>query len=339
MNRARQYGLQLMAGNLNTNVTTAVASGNNLAAECKEFYNTELIRLAEPNLVYVQFAKKIALPKGNGKTVSIRQFDPYEKATTPLVEGVTPDGNKMNVREISATINQYGDYTSVSDVLEMAAVDPVITEVTQAHASQASQTLDTVCRNEIMAGTNVVYAPKSDGTAITSRNNITDDCKVTPDVIAKVAAILKTNNAPKIDGSYVGIVHPHVSYDIQRNPEFIDVHKYGENAEIFEGEIGKLYGVRFVETSEAKIWEVGSDTKVHVYGSLFIGANAYATVDPEGGSMEIIVKQRGSGGTADPLEQRSTVGWKASTVNKILIPEYIVRVESGSALGSTAVAN
>ena len=167
MNRARQYGLQLMAGNLNTNVTTAVASGNNLAAECKEFYNTELIRLAEPNLVYVQFAKKIALPKGNGKTVSIRQFDPYEKATTPLVEGVTPDGNKMNVREISATINQYGDYTSVSDVLEMAAVDPVITEVTQAHASQASQTLDTVCRNEIMAGTNVVYAPKSDGTVIT----------------------------------------------------------------------------------------------------------------------------------------------------------------------------
>lgn len=338
MNRAYQNGLQLMAGNLNTNVTTAATSGNNLAAECKEFYNTELIRMAEPNLVYVQFAKKIALPKGNGKTVSIRQFDPYEKATTPLEEGVTPDGKKMNVREISATVSQYGDYTSVSDVLEMAAVDPVITEVTQAHASQAAQTLDTVCRNELMAGTNVVYAPKSDGTAITSRADITDDCKITPDVIAKVAAILKTNNAPKIDGAYVGIVHPHVSYDIQRNSEFIDVHKYGENTEIFEGEIGKLYGIRFVETSEAKIWEVGSG-KVHVYGSLFIGANAYAAIDPEGDSMEIIVKQKGSGGTADPLEQRSTVGWKASTVNKILIPEYIVRVESGSALGSTAVAN
>lgn len=345
---ARKYELQNFTEvAINTNTTGASSTGNNLSAEMKTLYNTQLIRMAEPNLKYRQFAKKVPVPRGKGKTVEWRKWDSFAKATTPLTEGVTPSGNKLNVSTLTATVNQYGDYTCISDMLQLTAVDNVIMEATQAHASQAARTLDTISRNELMTGTNVFYCPKVVGTTvteITSRASLTNQCLITPDVIAKVAAILAANNAPKIDGSYVGIVHPYVKYDLMRNDEWIDVNQYSNAKAIFKGEIGELYGVRFVESSEAKIWvtTTGSgDNAVDTasFGTVIFGDGAYGDVDLEGGNLEIIVKQKGSAGSADPLDQRSTVGWKAAAVTKILIPEYLYRIESGSAFSGSAVAN
>lgn len=331
----RRYNLQTFA-EMNTNTTGAASEGNNLTAEMKEFYNTQVIKLAEPELRYKQFAKKVPMPKNNGKTVSWRRWSSFKKALTPLTEGVTPDGNKLNVTELTATIGQYGDYTAVSDMLELTACDPVVMEITEAHAAQAAVTLDTLCRNEVMTGTNVVYAPKSDGTEITSRSTLTKDCLLTPNLVAKIAAQLKANNAPKIEGSYVAVIHPFVAYDIMQSKEWIDVHKYEDSVSIFEGEIGKLFGVRFVESSEAKIWDVSGTA---VFGTIFFGAGAYGDVELTDGNLKMIIKQKGSAGTADPLNQRSTVGWKACAVTKILIGEYLYRVESGSGFSGTAVAN
>lgn len=331
----KKHNLQLFADPV-VNVTTSAAEGNNLSPEMKEYYNTQIIRMAEPELRYKQFAKKVPMPRHNGKSVSFRKWTSFGKATTPLTEGVTPTGNKLNVTEIHASVNQYGDYTSVSDVLDLTAIDNVIMETTELHSSQAAITLDTLCRNEVMTGTNVVYAPKSDGTEVLSRGNLDETCILTADLVAKIAAELKANNAPKIDGSYVAVIHPYVAYDIMTSPLWIDVHKYEDSVAIFEGEIGKIHGVRFVESSEAKIWKEGETA---VFGTLFFGQGAYGSIDLEGGNLQVIVKQKGSGGTADPLEQRATVGWKAMDCNVILIPEYMYRVESGSSFSGTAEAN
>ena len=335
MKRSKKYGLQIFADPV-VNTTGSNASGNDLSPEMKEYYNTQLIRLAEPELRYKKFAKKVSMPKNNGKIVTFRKWTSFGKALTPLEEGVTPVGNKLNVTEISAEIGQYGDYTTVSDMLELTAVDNVIMETTQLHASQAAITLDTLCRNEVMTGTNVVYAPEADGTVINSRGNITATCILTPDIVAKVAAKLKANNAPKIDGYYIAIVHPFVAYDLMRNEEWVEAHKYENSVAIFDGEIGKMHGVRFVESSEAKIWK---DSGVAVFGTIFFGEGAYGDIELDGGSLEVIVKQKGSAGTADPLNQRGSVGWKANDANKILIPEYLYRVESGSSFSTTAEAN
>ena len=335
MNKSRKLGLQMFADAV-INTTGSNVSGNDLSPEMKEYYNTQILRMAEPELRYKKFAKKVSMPKNNGKVVTFRKWTSFGKATTPLEEGVTPAGNKLNVTEISAEIAQYGDYTTVSDMLELTAVDNVIMETTQLHASQAAITLDTLCRNEVMTGTNVVYAPEADGTVINSRNNITATCLLTPDIVAKVAAKLKANNAPKIDGSYIAIIHPYVAYDIMKHPEWLDAHKYESSVSIFDGEIGKMHGVRFVESSEAAIWKVG---EVAVFGTVFFGEGAYGDIDIESGGLEVIVKQKGSAGTADPLNQRGSVGWKATDVNKILIPEYLYRVESGSAFSASANAN
>lgn len=304
---------------LNTNTT--LDSG--LSVENKTHYDKTLIDEAAPYLVHDQFGQKRPIPRNGGKEIEFRKFAAFPKALTPITEGVTPDGRKLDVTAIKATVAQYGDYVTLSDVLDMTAIDPVVVESTQLIGRQAGLTLDTITRNVLQSGTNVFYCPKGDGTKVESRAGLDDTCKLSVAAVKRVAAFLKKNNAPKIDGSYVGIVHPYAAHDLMSDPEFIDITKYAASERLFEGEIGKIAGVRFVETSEAAVID-------GVYCTLIMGANAYGVTEVEGGGLQTIIKQLGSGGTSDPLNQRSTVGWKAIKTAEILIDAYLVRLESKS---------
>lgn len=395
--------LQLFAAEPNTQVSTQ----GTLSPEMKTYYGMELLENARPELVHNQFAATKAVPVGGGKTVEWRKFGSFEKALTPLTEGVTPDGSGITVSHITKELAQYGDYTTVSDMLDLTAIDDVVLEITDKHGANMGLTLDTVTRNEIQQGNQVIYAPviAADGslTAVTSRYAVTPACRLTAELVAKAATQLKKMNAPKFDGKYICVIHPSVAYDLRRDEAWVEAHKYAAATELFSGEIGELHGVRFVETTEAKIFRgedlaVGSRTLAvngavnasasvpfdggtvaagalvgryvliggtrarvaantasaltletpvtaadnaviwpgeggadgcAVYGCLFIGKGAYGVVDLSEGT-EVIVKPRGSSGTADPLDQRSTVGWKGVHAAAILYDEYMVRVECGS---------
>ena len=303
-----------------TEVQTTLLPG--LSVENKTYYDMTLIDEAQAALVHDQFAQKRDIPKNGGKKIEFRKFASLPKALTPLTEGVTPDGKSLNVTAIEATVSQYGDYITMSDVLDLTAIDPVIVEATKILGRQAGLTLDTVTRNILQAGTNVTYCPKADGTAVTSRSALDDTCQLTVKVVKQVVAKLKGQNAPTINGKYVAIVHPYVAYSLMTDPEWIDAHKYANPTNLYNGEIGEIAGVRFVETTEAKVHAGG------VFGTLFLGANAYGTTEITGGGLQTIVKPKGSAGTADPLDQRSSVGWKGMKTAEILIDNYIVRVES-----------
>ncbi len=394
-----------------------VTSPDTLSAEMKTFYDKTLITLAGANLIHEQFGQKRPIPKNGGKTIEFRKFSKLPKALKPITEGVTPAGNKLNVTAVTATVDQYGDYVEQTDMLELTAIDNTIVEATKELSSQAGLTLDTIVRNELVAGTNVMYAPEvKDGkeTEILSRSDINKYCKLRVKDIFKAAAELKAVNAPKIDGSYVAVIHPYVAYDLMQEAgdQWIGIQKYANPENILKGEIGSLGGVRFVESTEAKIFgpkiinenisrltvqassdstvtsvsveeDMGSKTfetpvKVFVAGkentiravngntvtlgtavkvnagdiicgdgagkdgsavfcTLFIAENAYGVTDIEGGGLEHIVKQRGYGN--DPLNQRSSVGWKATKVAKRLLEEYMIRFESGSEFSDTANSN
>ena len=321
--------LQLFA-EPNTNVTT----DSGLSVENKTHYDMTLIDEASPNLIHDQFGQKRPIPKNGGKKIEFRKFAALPKALTPLTEGVTPNGKKLSATAIEATVAQYGDYVVLSDMLDLTAIDPVVVEATKVVGRQAGLTLDTITRNILHTGTNVFYAPKSDGTAVTSRATLDGTCKLTVDLVRRVAAFLKKNNAPKINGSYVAIIHPFAAYDLMSDPEWQNPHQYQDTTNIYEGEIGKIAGVRFVESSEAKIYEDG------VFGTLFIAEGAYGVTEITGGGLETIIKQLGSAGVADALNQRSSVGWKATKTAEILVNAYMVRVEHKSAFGADeAVAN
>ena len=312
-------------------VQTTLLSG--LSAENKTFYDMTLLDEAQAALVHDQFAQKRPIPQNGGKTIEFRKFASLPKATTPLTEGVTPDGKSLNVTAITATVAQYGDYITQSDVLELTSIDNTIVEATKILGRQAGLTLDTITRNVLQSGTNVTYCPKSNGDAVTSRAGLDTTCQLTVKVVQQVVAKLKGQNAPTINGKYVGIIHPYVAYSLMRDPEWIDAHKYAQPDNLFTGEIGEIAGVRFVETTEAKVYDGG------VFGTLIMGANAYGVTEITGGGLQTIIKQKGSAGTADPLDQRSSIGWKAIKTAELLIPNYLVRVESKVADFADTAAN
>jgi len=326
----------------NKTTDTTATTGNDLSGEMKTYYSDYLIDMAEPELVHDQFGQKHPIPKNGGKTIEFRKYDSLDKALTPIQEGVTPNGNKLNMSVITATVSQYGDFVELSDVLLLTAIDNNLLQATKLLGSQAGRTLDTVTREVLAGGTNVRYA----GGAVTSRADLTggsstdsDNNYLTVDDIRKAVRDLKVVNAPKINGYYCGIIHPDCSYDLMSDPKWVNVKTYSDPEGIYEGEIGRIEGVRFVETSEAKMWNSAAKDKSSgsavassrdVYATLIIGADAYGVTEVTGGGLQHIVKQLGSSGTADPLNQRATAGWKAIKAAERLVEQYMVRIESTS---------
>ena len=323
--------LNLFAGN--TNVTTDTGLSN----EMKTFYSDYLIDMAEPNLVHDQFGQKHPIPKNGGKIIEFRKYDSLPKALTPLKEGVTPNGQKLSMSVITSKVEQYGGYIELSDILLLTAIDNNLVQATKLLGSQAGRTLDTITREVLNGGTNVQYAEGQ----VTARNALvggqaTGNHYLTVDAVRRAVRFLKVMNAPKINGNYVGIIHPDVSYDLMSDPKWVNVKTYSDPDGIYEGEIGKIEGVRFVETSEAKVFEGAGASGVDVYSTLILGADAYGVTEITGGGLEHIVKQLGSAGTADPLNQRATAGWKATKTAERLVEQYMVRIETASTFGTAS---
>ena len=302
------------------NITTQ----SSMSPTMKTFVDTYLLENSREASVFTQFGKQEAM---HGNKIEWRKFDTFDKALTPLQEGVIPSGKTFGMSKIEATITQHGDYTVLTDRLTRESFDNVVVGATEEMGAAMGETYDTLTRNILVAGNSVMYCPNGE-TEVKSRSEITKDCKLTPDVVNRAYTWLKKNKAPMIDGKYVAIIHPSVVYDIRSSEEWLDAHKYSATKEIFNGEIGELHKVRFIESNNAKIWKDGNTC---VYGTLFLGKDAFGVLDPEGEGMEMIVKTKGQIG--GPLEQFSTIGYKFCHGAKILYQERLLRVESGSSLG------
>ena len=292
----------------------------------KTFYDTALLENAREQMVFTQFGLKQPM---HGNKVEWRKFNTFEKALTPLTEGVIPSGKTFGMTKIEATTTQHGDFVAVSDRLELESYDDVIFGATEEMGATEGETYDTLTRNILVAGNSVAYAGEK-----TSRSALTNADVLTPDLVNKAQTWLKKNKAPKINGSYVAIIHPSVAYDLRNSEEWKEYHKYNDVAPIFKGEIGELHGVRFVESNEAKIWKEGETA---VYATLFLGKDAFGVLDPEGEGMEMIIKTKEQVG--GPLNQFSTIGYKFCHGAKILYQERLLRVETGSSYGSLDEAN
>ena len=402
----------------NTNVTT----DNELSAEMKTYYADFLIDNAVPKLVHDQFGQKVPIPQGRGKTVEFRRYTPLMKALTPLTEGVTPEGKKLNVTTLTASVEQYGDYIEISDMLILTAIDNNLVQATKLLGNQAGETLDTITREVLNGGTNVQYGEGTVAARYKLVGGADNSNYLTVRAINTGVRTLKVQKAEKIDGYYIVIAHPDTLFDLMEDKRWISAAEYAGSEQIFEGEVGRLGGCRFVETTEAKIWHAddllpqtkndaaartleissvsgkvvtvaeaisadqatsvagrmviigGIPNKIEsatagaagsakitlaetptvttagtviypgeagangrdVYSTLMIGDNAYGVTEIQGGGLQHIVKQLGSSGTADPLNQRATVGWKATKTAERLVEQFILRIETASTFESGA---
>ena len=398
-----RVNIQLFADGTDANKTTQ----SSMSAQMKEFYDTELLENSRKDMFFGQFGEKQPLPAGGGNKVEWRKWNTFDKALTPLTEGVTPTGQTFGSTKIETECYQHGTYTKITDKLELQAIDDVILGAAEEMGASAGETQDTLIRNRVIAGTNVYYAPDGN-TEVTSRKDLNKNCVLTPTLINKVATKLKKAKAPKIDGSYIMMIHPSCSFDIRESDGWKDVHKYSAVKEIFNGEIGELHGVRFIENDNVKViapavisdslnkltvktavtnagksitvnekltavsgvdipvYIAGKENSITaiaesgdnsvltlkndvtvaagdmicgqgagkdgsaVYCNIAMGAKAYGIVDPEGAGLEMIIHDKNSGGTENPLNLYSTIGYKFMYGCKILYPERLVRVECGS---------
>lgn len=317
-----------MAANSTGNITPYGESGG-LSAEMKTYYSDYLIDMAEPKLVHDQFGQKMPIPKNKGKTIEFRKYDPLPVLTTPLTEGVTPNGQKLDVKTVTAEVKQYGGFIELSDIVLLTAIDNNLVQATKLLGSQAGRTLDTITREVLNGGTNVQYAEGQ----VESRSALVGgqdegNHYLTVNSVRMAVRTLKGQNAETINGSFVGIIHPDVAYDLMNDPKWVNVKTYSDPEGIYAGEIGKIENVRFVESTEAKIFKSAGSGSRDVYSTLIIGENAYGTTEISGGGLEHIVKQLGSAGAADPLNQRGSAGWKATKAAVRLVEPYMVRIET-----------
>lgn len=318
-----KMNLQLFAANTNTTGT--------LGADLQTYYDDYLIDCTMPKLVHDLFGQRRPIPANKGNQIEFRKIDPLEKATTPLVEGVTPDGQTLSISKVLTPLAQYGGFVELSDMVVTTAIDNNLVIAAKQLGCQAGKTLDTITREVLVGGTNVQYAEGQ----VSAREALvggasSDNHYLTVDAVRRAVRTLKKNNAETIDGSYVAIIHPDVAYDLMNDERWVNVKSYADPEGIFAGEIGKLENVRFIETSEAKIFSGEGKDGRDVYATLILGDNAYGITELGGGGLELIVKQLGSAGSADPLDQRATVAWKATKAAVRLQEAYMIRIETTS---------
>ena len=310
-----------------TNTDTNMTTSEGLAPGMQAHYDRTLLEDIEPELVHLQFGEERMLPLNKGSSVNIRKPVPIPTKVTPLNEGNPGDGVMLAETETVMTIEQYGDYARVTDKLDMTHLDIKILERVERFADAGARSIDTVVREELAKSTNVLYAGGK-----TSRSDLTADDKITSGLILDAVKILKKNNAPRIGGYYVAIIGPDVWRELWDDELFTKVAAYQDKESVYTGEVGRIGGVRLVETTEAKIFEGAGSGGADVASVIIVGRGAYRYTSLKGAKPRVIVKPAGSAGTADPLEQISTVGWKMDGFGvKLLQPEYAVRIECGIA--------
>jgi N4-gp56 family major capsid protein len=317
-----------------------------LPAGTQAFYNRNLLERAVPADIHGRFGQMRSLKQRNGNQQKFRRYNVLPPALTPLTEGVTPADSNVSITEVTATLAQYGAYIPVSDMVQLVNQDPILTEFGQVLGEQAGTTIDQIRRDVLVTGTNVVYGNGVSRAAVNT--------SITETMVRSAVRFLKRQNGKKVKkmniaastgvgtqpirAAYIGFIHPDTEATLKALPNWIPIQKYAQQMDIMEDEVGSLDEVRFIMSTNAKIFAnagaVGGTnvistggTLADIYATIIIAEDAYGVVPLSGEAMHNIVKGNGSAGTADPLDQRATTGWKATTTTIILQDLWMTRLE------------
>lgn len=302
-----------------------------LEDEVREHYNKVLLYWAKPKLVHARFARKYQVPQHEGRVINWRRFSRLATATTPLAEGVTPSPATLTVTKVSVTVNQYGNWVGFSDLVNVLSIDPVMMENSEILSYNSGETMDEVARDAMVAGTNVRYANGRVSRATIVAGDVITDTEI--QYMRRDLARQDTLSV-SVDGNlcYVAYVHPDVFMNLQRTDAFKLSGYYQSKELVFSGQVTKLWGIMFIESTKAKIYPAGTGGAgaVDVYITMVHGDHAFGDVSIASLGLRQIFKGLESGGSSDPLEQRQTQAWKGTYNAKILNELFILRFESAA---------
>lgn len=324
----------------------AVNTLSNITPAIQAYYDRNLLERAVPADIHGRFGQTRPIKTRSGNQIKFRRYEALTAATTPLVEGVTPSGSSLTVTDVTATLAQYGDYVTVTDMVDLTNQDPVLTEAGMVLGEQGGTTIDQVRRDVLVAGTNVVY---SNGSARNTLNSVISSIALRTAIrflgrqnakfVREMITAGTGEGTQPIRAAYIGLIHPDTEAQLESISGYIPVNEYSSAMKAEEDEVGSYRNIRFFKSTNAKVFTaagaaVGSDGMISaggvnndVYATLIVAANAYGVCPLSGQAMQNIIKPMGSAGSADPLDQRATSGWKAITTTKILNDAWMVRIE------------
>lgn len=223
-----------------------------LSLTMRTYYDKKMLEIAKTKFVFQQFGQKRPIPRNEGKTIQFRKYNLFtpDTVTTKLTEAVTPDAQILSMTGINATIDQYGAYVYVSDLLDLTALDPVIRDAAELLGEQMGTVIDWLTRDAMLAEASIQYAGGK-----TAKNALTlADSKMTLAESRKAVRTLKKAKArPFSDGTFVQIVDPDIEYDLMNDTLWADLAVHADAKRMVNGEIGTLFGVKFVESTECKV--------------------------------------------------------------------------------------
>lgn len=348
---------------------SAVTGYGDISPAVAAYSVVRMLTRAMPYLHLEKFGQTYPLPTNSTQTAKFRRYFLsgatgaagtgsgsfyIPVATTPLIEGVTPTGSRLANQDYTVTLAQYGDYVTITDVVQDTHTDPVLQQTTDILGEQAAMTVETLRFNVLKAGTNVFYANAVAGrSTVASAIALADQRRVTTALnrqnakkITQVVASSADYNTKSVEAAYMAVCHPDLETDIRTMTGFKPVADYGPHTTPFEGELGSVEQVRYLASTVIAPWagtgvvtasaatlrhsDAGTGDKVDVYPILFFGRDAFGIVPLKGKSSmtPMVVNPKPAAG--DPLAQRGTVGWKLWTATVILQEAFMARLEVGA---------
>jgi N4-gp56 family major capsid protein len=319
-----------------------IVTRSDILPEYAAIYQQKHLRTAQSRIVYLRYAQMsentVGLPENGGSMAAKwRRWENISVDTTPLGSGITPEGADLTTTDITATALSYGRYARFTDIIKKNSIDNVVLNFSQRLSYNMQQTLDTITRTALEAGSNFLYS-NAGGTkvSITSTDYINatlvakavrflDGQDAMPYVQSMIMATDGVSTSP-IPESYIGVCHTKTTYTLRTLTGFVPVEKYARAGEALPGEIGCLGQVRFIQTNQASIYAGTGASGIDVYGTLIFGTDAFGCVNVDSLSMNLIINELGSAGSSDPLHQRGSIGWKAAFAAKILNANFMIEI-------------
>lgn len=295
----------------------------------KEYYDRLLLMTAYPALVHTRFAQKRVLPEKMGDTVVFRRYPRLPSVPVPMQDGVTPPGASLSATDIKATVDFYGNFVTISDQVEMTVEDRVLNEASRLLSQNLGQTVDEVTRDVLASTSSVLQcANGSNGETPTELTKADLDAAVITllgndaEMISEMIEGVDAFNTTPIRPAFFGYIDTALLDDLEAVANFVPSSSYGSQTRTLENEWGATGNVRWLYTS------IGSVTSASpaVYNNFIVGKEAYAVVHLGAETGEFYVEPLGSGGSADPLHQRGSVGWKHPFVARILNDAFMLNL-------------
>lgn len=323
-----------------------ITSESDLTNTIKTYYDRMLLETLDPETKYFQFGVKKPLPTSEGNAVNWnrpRRLGIGQKITA----GIKPSANELSTILVSALIETYGDYVLLADRVQLTSITNVMDMATRELAKQAAETIDRAIMQAILfhadlTGVSSINVVKTSANLIISNGdtivgNTYSDTLVAVSDIRRCVGELRRRNTPTFDGqNYIGIINPVISEDLRSDTTWQNWHQYIQPEELYRGEIGRVEGVRFVETNQTPI-SAGSGNGIAIsaatatsaiaYGTNIFGRGYYGVTELNGGISRFVVQGPSK---SDPINQSTTVGWKAFFTAKVLNVSAGLTLWSGS---------